>query len=468
MKRYIHLYQTKAEFNAVYNGEEYLEPWLSYTEENSKVDFSKVPPEPGKEVTSITISDIECVVDVPVTGGTANINNISFSVIANQADGSTKDITSDAIIECTELVVPETTATTREVVGQLTVTASYDRFSNVATVDVYQEAVYIPVVTSITISNIECNVDAPAMGGTVYATDCTFEAYANYDDGSSEDVSSEATVEGELTVSKSKNTERHEAGTMTVTVTYSGVSETTSVTVYQEAFDYSMEPLTFNIISAGTINWKASNTAYTPTIYYSKDDGETWTDIASTTAGTSFNVDAGDEVIFKGDNTTYSSGASRYNTFSGSTAKFSVEGNIMSLVDSTGFTTATTLSNSNTFSNLFNSCTMLTSAENLILPVNRLTSSCYYNMFYNCTSLTTAPELPATTLANNCYQQMFQGCTSLNYIKCLATDISANSCTYNWLANVKSTGTFVKNANMTGWTTGINGIPNGWTVQDAS
>jgi hypothetical protein len=61
---------------------------------------------------------------------------------------------------------------------------------------------------------------------------------------------------------------------------------------------------------------------------------------------------------------------------------------------------------------------------------------------------------------------MFNGCTNLNQIKCLATDKSANSCTSGWVYGVSSTGTFVKHPNMT-WTTGVSGIPSGWTVVDA-
>ena len=49
----------------------------------------------------------------------------------------------------------------------------------------------------------------------------------------------------------------------------------------------------------------------------------------------------------------------------------------------------------------------------------------------------------------------------------MATDISENDCTWNWVDGVASTGTFVKNPNMSGWTTGEGGIPTGWTVQDA-
>ena len=87
-------------------------------------------------------------------------------------------------------------------------------------------------------------------------------------------------------------------------------------------------------------------------------------------------------------------------------------------------------------------------------------------MFSNCTSLTVAPELPAEILDSGCYSYMFYGCTKLKYIKCLATDISATNCTYNWVTNVAATGTFVKSLNMNEWTTGINGIPEGWTVLD--
>ena len=284
--------------------------------------------------------------------------------------------------------------------------------------------------------------------------------------------------------------------------------------------DYSKMPLTFEIISGGTIIWRAQNTAYTTTIEYSLDSGETWTSITSNTGASAprISVNDGDVVQFRGNNVSYGNNYN-YNTFSGSTARFKVEGNIMSLIDSTGFATAITLASSYAFNGLFINCTGLTSAENLVLPATTLTDNCYDSMFYNCTSLTTAPVLPAETLANFCYQSMFQGCTSLtsapelpattlaqycyqsmfqgctsltlapelpatrlpsncyrsmfsgcislNNIKCLATDISATYSTLRWVKNVASTGTFVKHPNTT-WTTGESGIPTGWTVVDAT
>ena len=117
---------------------------------------------------------------------------------------------------------------------------------------------------------------------------------------------------------------------------------------------------------------------------------------------------------------------------------------------------------------MFAGCTSLTTIPSGLLQATTLKNGCYKSMFMDCTSLTTAPDLPATTLAQNCYSEMFSGCTSLTSVKCLATDISATDCTLNWVSGVAATGTFVKNASMTGWTTGVNGIPEGWTVQNAA
>ena len=113
---------------------------------------------------------------------------------------------------------------------------------------------------------------------------------------------------------------------------------------------------------------------------------------------------------------------------------------------------------------MFSGCTSLTAAP--VLPATTLATYCYDNMFRDCISLTTVPELPATTLKDYCYQFMFQGCTSLNNITMLATDISAFNCLSNWVNGVASTGTFTKAASMTSLPTGVNGIPEGWTVKD--
>ena len=127
---------------------------------------------------------------------------------------------------------------------------------------------------------------------------------------------------------------------------------------------------------------------------------------------------------------------------------------------------ATTLANA-CYEDMFRDCTSLTTAPS-VLPATTLESSCYYHMFNGCTSLTTAPELPATSLKVTCYFNMFNGCTSLNYIKAMFTTTPSGTYTDDWVKNVASTGTFVKNSAATWTTTGVNGVPEGWTVQTAS
>lgn len=124
---------------------------------------------------------------------------------------------------------------------------------------------------------------------------------------------------------------------------------------------------------------------------------------------------------------------------------------------------ATTLAES-CYGGMFLYCVNLTTAPEL--PATTLMGGCYMSMFENCTSLTTAPELPVTVLVASCYRQMFRNCTNLNSITCLANDISANNCTINWVDGVAASGTFTKAANISSWTTGANGIPTGWTVQE--
>lgn len=56
----------------------------------------------------------------------------------------------------------------------------------------------------------------------------------------------------------------------------------------------------------------------------------------------------------------------------------------------------------------------------------------------------------------------------------LATDIStpifisAPNCLYGWVSEVAKNGIFIKHPNMNSLSTGSSGIPNGWSVQNAS
>ena len=245
--------------------------------------------------------------------------------------------------------------------------------------------------------------------------------------------------------------------------------------------------LTFNVLTKGTICWKAFGSNSAKTIEYSINDGE-WTSITSTTDGATFSVEKDAVVRFKGSNSTYATDRSNYSGFDGGTATYDISGNIMSLIYGDVFEGQTTLSGTYNFCSLFKQSKAV-SAENLILPATSLTeccyramfskstlevapalpattlaTSCYYYMFEDC-AITTAPELLATTLVKECYGSMFKGCTNLNYIKCLATTgFGTSNCLSNWVDGVASTGTFVKDENTTSWTTGTSGIPSGWVV----
>ena len=175
-------------------------------------------------------------------------------------------------------------------------------------------------------------------------------------------------------------------------------------------------------------------------------------------------VNKGDRVAFYGNGTSITTYGGYIGTKFSCDYDYKVYGNIMSLVDETGFATATSLEE-NAFYGLFKSSTYLTDASSLLLPATTLARSCYQEMFYKCISLTKAPVLSAKTLAEYCYYNMFYRCSSLRSVTCLATDISAYGCTNYWLSGVDSEGTFTKAAGVD-WSEGDSGIPSGWTVKE--
>lgn len=289
------------------------------------------------------------------------------------------------------------------------------------------------------------------------------------------------------------------------------VTANNSVSYNSEYQKYKNMPFTIEALGSGTLSW---NLPQGDSISYSKNEGD-WTTFDNTT---SISVVEGDKIKFKGEITNVGNYLELPISLTGS--NFNATGNIMSISNGDNFINVVSIPRSHQFYGLFKNSTII-SAKHLILPAQTLTNFCYGNMFEgcsgliaapeflpattmfagcyqamfrgctslttapdlpattlqaycyrlmfkNCSSLTTAPELPATILQASCYEDMFQGCSNLNYIKCLATSISSSYCTAAWVEYVSSTGTFVKNPSMTSWTTGIGGIPTGWTVVDAS
>ena len=114
-------------------------------------------------------------------------------------------------------------------------------------------------------------------------------------------------------------------------------------------------------------------------------------------------------------------------TFTDPNVKVACTGDIRTLLDWRNYNIVET--NNAMFCNLFNGCSVLTSAPEL--PAKELADNCYSGMFSGCTSLTAAPELKATTLARSCYSSMFSRCTSLEKAPELKATELAPSCYYN-------------------------------------
>jgi hypothetical protein len=123
---------------------------------------------------------------------------------------------------------------------------------------------------------------------------------------------------------------------------------------------------------------------------------------------------------------------------------------------------ATTLFD-NCYSGMFSGCTSLTRAPEL--PAIKMFSYCYSGMFSGCTSLTQAPELPAKEfLGKYSYSGMFSGCTSLSEINVSFDDWDKFDATFEWVADVAPTGTFICPKDLP-LEYGVSRIPEGWTVQ---
>ena len=193
--------------------------------------------------------------------------------------------------------------------------------------------------------------------------------------------------------------------------------------------DYSKQYLTFIALEDLGFGFTYDTTHHVTGISYSLDNGNTWIERTNPYEYyNSINVDKGKKVMWKGELTTHHYGSHGIGTF-GSSGKYYVEGNVMSLLYGDDFEGKTSLDRANSFSGLFSGSTQLISAENMILPATILTDGCYGNMFQGCVSLTTAPlELPATTLADGCYISMFIGCTSLTTPPKLPATTLANGC----------------------------------------
>ena len=219
---------------------------------------------------------------------------------------------------------------------------------------------------------------------------------------------------------------------------------------------------------------------------YSISDGTNWT--SGTTRGISsqsFLIPAGKKIIFRGTNSSFSTGASNYYYFDCSDYIL-VGGNIMTLLDPTGMSTTipctycfysafkgiTDLDNGGLelpatelkdycYAHLFDGCAAMTSPPEL--PATELATGCYSYMFNACSRIETTPELVAKSVANYAYLNMFNGARSLNRVICYAETWNTNN-SAAWLQNAGSgSGDFYNLGRAQIPLDSNSGIPTGWT-----
>ena len=187
-------------------------------------------------------------------------------------------------------------------------------------------------------------------------------------------------------------------------------------------------PLTFEARTAGACVEFKKAYDLSVSVQYSLNGGH-WTDYN----GEDIVLEnAGDKVSFRGNNAAYA----KHSAYSTSHSFFYCDedcylyGNVMSLVNATGFAVESQLTQPYAFYQLFANKTHILShdTKELLLPATSLSSQCYDSMFEGCTGLTRAPALPAEHVAQYCYQEMFKGCTGLTDVPDLSAINLASYC----------------------------------------
>lgn len=212
---------------------------------------------------------------------------------------------------------------------------------------------------------------------------------------------------------------------------------------YNKPTPMSELPLTFEIAGAGNIIYRSKNLSG---IQYRKNK-DTWIQInTGSTTSTTISVSAGDVLEFRGDNNTYCTideqvtdnlVFTNHGWFENSSGcKFKLKGNIMSLLDSDGFSAMTQFPTGSemTFGMMFSGCGV-TDITNLSLP-NTVCTGCYWYLFASCNDLTSVMSaLPATTLAEACYAGMFSGCHNITEGPLLPATSLAEGCYTSMFSN---------------------------------
>lgn len=211
---------------------------------------------------------------------------------------------------------------------------------------------------------------------------------------------------------------------------YNGVEVWTKTPV-----DYSVIPMTFQILTDGRINLTQQGTSSSTNYQYQYSlNGGSWTTI---TGGSGVNVVSGDTLAVRNNNSSGSTPNSNsgYFIFS-TTCNFNLYGNAASWYSS-NFSTKN-LSTSYLFYDLFMNCTGLKSAKNLIIPISSsIANRMFYQMFKGCSNLEYPPQIKTSssysysTVSTYGLYGCFQDCTNLKYTPTINFgNISQQGCIY--------------------------------------
>ena len=249
--------------------------------------------------------------------------------------------------------------------------------------------------------------------------------------------------------------------------------------------------LCFTALEAGTFTLTvpaAVTSTYLSYVEYSLD-GRNWTrvtidDTAQTI--TTPTITQGGKVYWRGSGVRMSANYTTGNNSNfSSDCEFTISGHLLSLLKLSDYENMSGIERY-TFCTLFNACSGLLSAEDLVLPSTcidrmyiwtfRLCENMvkgpkllapdiptygYNAMFSSCRKLQSIDLSAVQTYSTTAFQNMCGACNSLNYVKCLLDPTISASAFSGWLASTSSTGTFIQAEGVT-WPRGASGIPTGW------
>lgn len=192
---------------------------------------------------------------------------------------------------------------------------------------------------------------------------------------------------------------------------------------YNPFVDYSTQYFTIESLVDNNdiriiVNNNGNSSGWIGPVSYSLDDGKTWTEYQSNQSGlTTYvvaTVNAGEKVLFKGENKEYLNWMYGASTRLNASDEYIVYGNVASLIYGDNFIGQTGDDRYDlSLNSFFAGDTNIVSAKDL--QINLQCGFCW--MFQNCTSLENAPKITYIPQTDNgmgdIYAGMFEGCSSL-------------------------------------------------------